>query len=76
MAEGIEGLPANHDGQNETQAANPDVLRTLKDYLVENPDTLFEKVKMDVAAHHTGPDLARLYFALQDVTREDLKKYR
>ena len=56
VAEGIEGLPA----------VNPDALRTLKDYLVENPDTLLEKIKMNVATHHTGPDLARLYFALQE----------
>ena len=41
-------------------------MRTLKDYLVENPDTLLEKIKMNVATHHTGPDLARLYFALQE----------
>lgn len=66
VAEGIEGLPANHDGQDETETANPDALRTLKDYLVENPDTLLEKIKMNVATHHTGPDLARLYFALQE----------
>ena len=31
-----------------------------------NQDILLEKIKKRISTHHSGPDLARLYFALQE----------
>lgn len=40
--------------------------RTLKDYLHGNQEQILEKIKLRVSTQHTGTDLARLYFALQE----------
>ena len=40
--------------------------RTLKDYLHGNQEQILEKIKLRVSTQHTGIDLARLYFALQE----------
>lgn len=38
----------------------------LRDYLLGDKETLLEKIKLRVSTQHTGTDLARLYFALQE----------
>lgn len=38
----------------------------LKDYLHGNKEKVMERIKLRVATQHTGTDLARLYFALQE----------
>lgn len=38
----------------------------LRDYLLGNQETLLKKIKLRVSTQHTGTDLARLYFALQE----------
>ena len=38
----------------------------LQDYLLGDQETLLEKIKLRVSTQHTGTDLARLYFALQE----------
>lgn len=38
----------------------------LKDYLLENQEKIMERIKLRVSTQHTGTDLARLYFALQE----------
>lgn len=38
----------------------------LQDYLLGDKETLLEKIKLRVSTQHTGTDLARLYFALQE----------
>lgn len=40
--------------------------RTLKDYLHGNQEQILEKIKLRISTQHTGTDLARLYFALQE----------
>lgn len=39
---------------------------TLKDYLHGNQEKILERIKLRVSTQHTGTDLARLYFALQE----------
>ena len=41
-------------------------VQTLKDYLQGNQERVLELIKQRVATQHTGADLARLYFALQE----------
>ena len=38
----------------------------LRDYLLGDKETLLERIKLRVSTQHTGTDLARLYFALQE----------
>lgn len=38
----------------------------LRDYLLGDKEALLEKIKLRVSTQHTGTDLARLYFALQE----------
>ncbi len=38
----------------------------LRDYLLGDKETLLEKIKLRFSTQHTGTDLARLYFALQE----------
>ena len=38
----------------------------LQDYLLGDKETLLKKIKLGVSTQHTGTDLARLYFALQE----------
>lgn len=38
----------------------------LQDYLLGDKETLLKKIKLRVSTQHTGTDLARLYFALQE----------
>ena len=38
----------------------------LRDYLLGDKETLLKKIKLRVSTQHTGTDLARLYFALQE----------
>ena len=38
----------------------------LRDYLLDDKETLLERIKLRVSTQHTGTDLARLYFALQE----------
>ena len=40
--------------------------RHLRDYLLGDKETLLERIKLRVSTQHTGTDLARLYFALQE----------
>lgn len=40
--------------------------RTFKDYLLGNHERILEKIKLRISTQHTGTDLARLYFALQE----------
>ena len=38
----------------------------LRDFLLGDQETLLERIKLRVSTQHTGTDLARLYFALQE----------
>ena len=38
----------------------------LRDYLLGDKEALMERIKLRVSTQHTGTDLARLYFALQE----------
>lgn len=64
VTDGIERLSANSPQNENVQIS--DSPRVLKDYLVANQDMLLEKIKKRVSTHPSGPDLARLYFALQE----------
>ena len=64
VTDGIERLSANSPQNENVQIS--DSPRVLKDYLVANQDILLEKIKKRISTHHSGPDLARLYFALQE----------
>lgn len=64
VTDGIERLSVE-TAQNENVQIS-DSPRTLKNYLVSNQDRLLEKIRKRVSTHHSGPDLARLYLALQE----------
>lgn len=52
--------------KEEEQQKEKQPVQTLKDYLQGNQERVLELIKQRVATQHTGADLARLYFALQE----------
>ena len=44
----------------------PELPLHLQDYLLGDQETLLGRIKLRVSTQHTGTDLARLYFALQE----------
>ncbi len=50
------------EGLSREEPASP----TLKDYLHGNQEEILVKIRSRVSTQHTGADLARLYFALQE----------
>ena len=38
----------------------------MKDYLHGNQEQILEKIKLRISTQHTGTDLARLYFGIQE----------
>ncbi len=45
---------------------NTELSLCLRDYLLGDKEALMERIKLRVSTQHTGTDLARLYFALQE----------
>lgn len=62
----IEDLSLDDKPIEEQSPAREQPSRTLKDYLHGNQEQILEKIKLRVSTQHTGTDLARLYFALQE----------
>ena len=62
----IKGLSVNDKPIEEKSPTGEQASRTLKDYLHGNQEMILEKIKLRVSTQHTGTDLARLYFALQE----------
>lgn len=63
----IEELTSDESSiKEEEQQKEKQPMQTLKDYLQGNQERVLELIKQRVATQHTGADLARLYFALQE----------
>lgn len=62
----IEELSVNDKPTEEKPPTDERTSQTLKDYLHGNQEQILEKIKLRVSTQHTGTDLARLYFALQE----------
>lgn len=62
----IEDLSEDDKRNKEEPSENNRTSLTLKDYLHGNQEKVIEKIKLRVSTQHTGTDLARLYFALQE----------
>lgn len=62
----IEELSVNDKPTEEKPPTDERTSLTLKDYLHGNQEQILEKIKLRVSTQHTGTDLARLYFALQE----------
>lgn len=62
----IENLSMDVKCNKEEPSVNNQNPLALKDYLHGNQERIIEKIKLRVSTQHTGTDLARLYFALQE----------
>ena len=62
----IDGLTVEDRPIEDKLPTSEQAPRTLKDYLYGNKEKILERIKLRVSTQHTGTDLARLYFALQE----------
>lgn len=62
----IEDLSVNDKPTEEKPPTDERTSLTLKDYLHGNQEQILKKIRLRVSTQHTGTDLARLYFALQE----------
>ena len=62
----IEELLADDNPVEEKPPTDEQAPLTLKDYLHGNQEKILNRIRLRVSTQHTGADLARLYFALQE----------
>lgn len=62
----IEDLSVDDKPIEEKPPTDKRVSLTLKDYLHGNQEKILNRIRLRVSTQHTGTDLARLYFALQE----------